>query len=62
VVPEEQATIGRMREWRARGWTLCQVADELNALGTPTKRSAGRWYAQTVKNIVGSDLYERATA
>jgi len=62
AVPKEQATIGRMREWRARGWTLRQVADELNASGTPTKRAVGRWHAQTVKNIVASDLDVRETA
>jgi DNA invertase Pin-like site-specific DNA recombinase len=60
--PEEQATIDRMREWRTSGWTLRQVADELNSAGTPTKRAAGRWHPQTVKNILGNDLCGRKTA
>jgi site-specific DNA recombinase len=57
TVPEEQAMIGRMKEWRAAGWSLRQVANELNSSGTPTKRAAGKWHPQTVKDIVGSDLY-----
>jgi hypothetical protein len=60
AAPEEQAIIDRMREWRAGGWTLRQVADELNATSTPTKRSAGKWHPQTVKNILGNSLYGEA--
>jgi DNA invertase Pin-like site-specific DNA recombinase len=55
-VPEEQATIDLMKQWRAGGWTLRQIAEQLNSLGTPTKRK-GKWHAQTVKDIVGSDLH-----
>ena len=62
AVPEEQAMIGRMKEWRAAGWTLRQVANELNSSGTPTKRAVGKWHPQTVKDIVGSDQYRRETA
>jgi DNA invertase Pin-like site-specific DNA recombinase len=57
AVPEEQVTIGRMKQWRASGWTLRQVAHELNVSGTRTKSGAGRWHPQTVKDIVESDLH-----
>jgi site-specific DNA recombinase len=61
-VAEEQATIDRMKQWRAGGWTLRRVADELNESGTPTKRGVGRWHAQTVKDILGSDLHRKVAA
>ena len=44
-VPEEQAAIDRMKQWRASGWTLRRVAEELNAAGPPTKSGMGRWHA-----------------
>jgi site-specific DNA recombinase len=59
-VPEEQATIERMKQWRASGWTLRRIADELNSSATPTKRGTGKWHAQTVKDIVESDLHREA--
>jgi DNA invertase Pin-like site-specific DNA recombinase len=62
AVPEEQVTIGRMKEWRAHGWTLRQVADELNVSGTPTKSGTGRWHAETVRGIIGSDLHANEAA
>jgi DNA invertase Pin-like site-specific DNA recombinase len=62
AVPEEQAAIDRMKHWRASGWTLRRVAEELNAAGTPTKSGTGRWHAQTVKGILESDLHESEAA
>jgi DNA invertase Pin-like site-specific DNA recombinase len=61
-VPEEQAAIERMKQWRAGGWTLRRVADELNASGTPTKRGVGKWHAETVRAILDSDLHRREAA
>jgi site-specific DNA recombinase len=60
--PEEQAIIDRMQQWRAAGWTLRRIADELNASGTPTKRGTGKWHARTVKDILDSDLHRREAA
>jgi hypothetical protein len=51
-----------MKEWRAGGWTLRRIADELNLSGTPTKSGVGRWHPQTVKDIIESDLHEREAA
>jgi DNA invertase Pin-like site-specific DNA recombinase len=56
AVDAEQAAIGRMREWRACGWTFRRIARELNAADTPTKTGVGRWHPQTIKDIVESDL------
>jgi DNA invertase Pin-like site-specific DNA recombinase len=61
-VAEEQAMIGQMKQWRGAGWTLRQIADHLNSLGTPTKRGRGMWYPQTVKDIVGRELHHDAAA
>jgi site-specific DNA recombinase len=60
AVADEQAIIDRMKEWRSSGWTLRQVADELNLTSTPTKRAAGRWHAETVRNILRNNLYGEA--
>ena len=47
--------------WRDAGWTLRSIANELN-LRHPTKRGVGRWHAQTVKDIMDSDLHRREAA
>jgi site-specific DNA recombinase len=62
AIPEEQATIARMRQWRSNGWTLRRVADELNASGTPTKRGTGRWHPETVRGIMENDLHGQEAA
>jgi DNA invertase Pin-like site-specific DNA recombinase len=62
AIPEEQETIARMRHWRAGGWTLRRIADELNASGTRTKSGAGKWHAETVRAIVESDQHAREAA
>jgi site-specific DNA recombinase len=62
AVPEEQATIARMKSWRASGWTLRRVADELNASGKPTKSGTGKWHAETVRGIMESDLHANEAA
>ena len=33
--PEEQARIRQMAGWRGRGWSLQQIANDLNASGAP---------------------------
>jgi DNA invertase Pin-like site-specific DNA recombinase len=58
----EQNVITTMRAWRDAGWTLRRISNELNVTGTPTKRGHGRWHAQTVKDILESDLHRREAA
>lgn len=47
----EQAQLTWMKTKRADGWTLLQIANQLNENGVPTK-TGGRWQPQTVKNIL----------
>jgi site-specific DNA recombinase len=61
-LPAEQSVIATMKAWRDAGWTLRAIASALNLSGTPTKRGAGKWHAQTVKDIVESDLHGREAA
>jgi DNA invertase Pin-like site-specific DNA recombinase len=56
-VPEEQEAIGRMKHWRANGWTLRQIAAELNTSATPTKSGGRQWHPETVRGIVENDLH-----
>jgi site-specific DNA recombinase len=56
-VAAEQAVVARVRLWRANGWTLRRIAQALNADGVPTKLG-GRWFAQTVKDVVTNSLHE----
>jgi DNA invertase Pin-like site-specific DNA recombinase len=56
----EWQTQERMRAWRTAGWTLRQIADELTQCGTPTKNGGRRWYASTVRHILGNNLYDQA--
>jgi len=62
LLPVEQSVIATMKAWRDAGWTLRAIAGELNSSGIPTKRGAGRWHAQTVKDIMDSDLHSREAA
>ena len=47
----EQATIRMMRQYRAGGLSLREIADDLNLKLTPTKQS-GIWQANTVREIL----------
>ncbi len=62
-VPKELAIVRRILEQWRRGGSYAGIALDLNAEGVPTKRG-GRWYAATVRNIVGrrdwyADVLER---
>lgn len=50
-----------VRQIAARGVSLRQIADELNARGIKTARG-GLWYAATVRNIMARDSQQRAIA
>ena len=51
-VASEYEAIALVKEMKANGCTLQQIADELNAQNIKTKRG-GSWYPTTVKNILG---------
>ena len=57
VNPEEQKTVAMIKKLRKKGYTLRQIADELNRMTVPTKQG-GRWYASTVNYILRNSLYE----
>jgi len=55
LVPNEseQAVITEIRAWRAAGWTLERIADELTARAVPAKTGKSeRWTHQAVARIV----------
>jgi site-specific DNA recombinase len=58
-VDAEQAVIRRVKAWRSQGWTLRRIADTLNQDGISTKQGS-RWFAQTVKDILGNPLHHEA--
>ena len=47
----EQAVISRIRELRAAGVSLRQMADALNTEGLPSKRG-GQWHPETLRRVV----------
>lgn len=50
VAPE---VIQRIRDARDAGLSLRQVADRLNADGTPTAHGGAQWWASTVRSVLG---------
>jgi hypothetical protein len=44
--------VQRIREARAAGLSLRQIADRLNAEGIPTAHGGSRWWASTVRTIL----------
>ena len=54
---KELASVKQMEAWRAAGWTLRQVAEELNGRSVPTKHGGRKWYASTVRHMLRNDLY-----
>jgi len=51
--PAEQGIIGLMRDLRAAGKTLRQIAEELTRQGVPTKERKPRWTHTAVAYILG---------
>lgn len=49
---EEQEAIGLMRNLRAAGYSLQQIADELTARNVPTKEGKGKWAHTAVNRIL----------
>jgi hypothetical protein len=45
--------VQRIREARAAGLSLRQIADRLSADGTPTAHGGSRWWASTVHSVLG---------
>jgi DNA invertase Pin-like site-specific DNA recombinase len=50
VAPE---VIQRIRDARDAGLSLRQIADRLNADGTPTAHGGAQWWASTVRSVLG---------
>lgn len=58
--PAELEAVRLIQELRAQGWSLRAIAQELNRLEVRTKRGGRRWYASTVRAILGNDLHVEA--
>jgi DNA invertase Pin-like site-specific DNA recombinase len=56
---EEQAIVARIHTLRADGWPLRRIAEVLNGGGVPTKQG-GRWFPQTVSDILKNTLHQAA--
>lgn len=50
--PRELEALGWVREWRAAGWSLRQIARELDRLGTPSKTGKLRWAHTSVVRLL----------
>lgn len=50
--PDEAATVARIRELRAEGSSLRQIAETLTAEGRPTKRGGTVWHPPTVARVL----------
>ena len=50
-----------VRTWRAQGWSLRRIAEELNRRRIPSKKG-GRWHASTVRYILQNDLHGQEVA
>ncbi|MFS8544027.1 MAG: recombinase family protein [Limnochordales bacterium] len=59
--PAEQRVLMMVRTWRAQGWSLRRIAEELNRRRIPSKKG-GRWHASTVRYILRNDLYGQEVA
>jgi DNA invertase Pin-like site-specific DNA recombinase len=54
-VASEYEAIALVKELKASGATLQQIADELNTQGIKTKRG-GQWYPTTIKNLLSREV------
>ncbi len=59
--PKERKVIVEMKTWRREGLSLGKIATILNTRGEKTKKG-GKWYAATVKYILGNTLYKEVMA
>ena len=57
----ETEIVGRIRSMRAEGTSLKTIADMLNDVGVPTKRS-GKWHPATVSRVADDAARARANA
>ena len=56
----EQAVIEQMLDRRREGWGWLRIANQLNALGVPTKEGrGGGWYPSVARRILGNSLHRR---
>lgn len=52
VNPAEQLVLARVREQRSAGFTLREIASDLDDEGVPTKRGGARWSAKVVRTLL----------
>lgn len=52
----ELRVLKRIRAWRARGWSLRRIAEQLTADQVATKRG-GRWHASSIAYLLKNPLY-----
>lgn len=57
-IVNEQEVILRVRDLVAGGAGYRQIARTFNAEGVPTRRSGGKWYASSIKNIADRATHE----
>src|SRR5262249_55878298 len=55
----EPDIVERIRRARASGLSLREVADRLNAEGTPTAQGGARWWPSTVRSVLSRSGRER---
>jgi site-specific DNA recombinase len=55
VVEDEARTVRNIFAWRRLGLTLRAIATQLNDTDRPTPQGASKWYASTVKVILGNE-------
>jgi Recombinase len=56
----ERKTVDLISELRSNGLTLRSIADQLNRDHIRTKRGGVKWYASTVRHVLGNDIYREA--
>jgi DNA invertase Pin-like site-specific DNA recombinase len=58
--PGEMQVLRQIQQWRTAGRSLRRIAEELNGRRVPTKHAGRKWYASTVRHMLGNNLYPKA--
>ena len=48
----EQRVVHRILELREQGFPYSKIADYLNKMGVPTKKTGNKWFAMSVRRVV----------
>lgn len=57
VLEDEAETVRRIFEMKATGYGLSSIARRIQADGVKTKRGSSHWSAQTIRRIIGNQMY-----